>query len=634
MNCHDFLNPSRPLRLSSPAATGINMDTHISNNPVTRARLSDLRAAMQRASIAAVLIPSSDPHLSEYLPERWMGREWISGFTGSMGSVVVTPDQALLFADSRYWLQAEAEIAGSGFTLVRIRSGASQEHIEWLAQHVGRGQTVAIDGAVIGLAVVRALELALSARGVLLRTDVDIFNDIWPGRPSLPTAAVYEHIVPHADLTRAQKLAATRDAMKLAGATWHVLSTLDDIAYLFNLRGSDVSFNPVFVAHAIIGIDTATLFVMPEKFPDALTAMLAKDGVRVERYDHFYDVLAQLPAVVNPNAAVLLDPRRVTYRTRQAIAAHVAVVEAINPTTFAKSRKTAVEADHVRHTMELDGAAMAAFYAWFEQALAKGTSREPITEVTIDERITAARAKHANFVSRSFATIAGFNANGAFNHYRAKPDTAATIEGNGILLLDSGGQYLGGTTDITRVWPIGTTTHAQKRDYTLVLKGVIALSTARFPRGVKSPYLDALARAPIWAAGFDYGHGTGHGVGYFMNVHEGPQSISQSMPDPHTAMEPGMITSIEPGLYRDGQWGMRIENLALNVPAGNEGFGEFLKFETLTLCPIDTRLIAITLLRADEIAWLNAYHAEVAQRLAPHVTGDAKAWLMARTQPI
>ena len=601
------------------------MDTHITNNSVARTRLSDLRAAMQRASISAVLIPSSDPHLSEYLPQRWMGREWISGFTGSMGSVVVTPDRALLFADSRYWLQAETEIAGSGFELFRIRSGASMEHIDWLAQNVGSGNTVAVDGAVMALAVVRSLEAALGARGVVLRTDVDLFNEVWRDRPTLPTATVYEHLAPHADHTRAQKLATTRDAMQKAGAQWHVLSTLDDIGYLFNLRGSDVSFNPVFVAHAIIGIDAAMLFVMPGKLPDTLITALAKDGVCVEHYDRFHAALDQLPS-----ATVLLDPRRVTYRTRQSIPAHMPVVEAVNPTTFAKSRKTAAEADHVRHTMELDGAAMAEFYAWFENAQGK----EVITEVTIDERITAARAKRTGFVSRSFATIAGFNANGALNHYRAKPETCATIEGDGLLLIDSGGQYLGGTTDITRVWPIGKTTAEQKRDYTLVLKGTIALSAARFPRGLKSPYLDALARAPIWAAGFDYGHGTGHGVGYFMNVHEGPQTISQAMPDPHTAMEPGMITSVEPGLYRDGKWGIRIENLVLNVPGGNEGFGEFLKFETLTLCPIDTRLIDITLLRADEIAWLNRYHAEVARRLVLHVAGDAKAWLLARTQPI
>ena len=602
------------------------MDMNVVDKPIARARLASLRAAMQRASISAVLIPSSDPHLSEYLPQRWMGREWISGFTGSMGSVVVTPDRAVLFADSRYWLQAETEIAGSGFELFRIRAGASAEHFDWLAQNMGRGKTVAVDGSVMGLAAVRQLELSLEARGVVLRTDVDLFDEIWSDRPGLPAATVVEHLPPYADLTRAQKLAATREAMRQSGAAWHVLSTLDDIAYLLNLRGSDVSFNPVFVAHAIVGLESVSLFVMPDKISAALIAVLNKDGVRVEHYDRFYPLLAALPNA----ATALLDPRRVTYQTRQSIPAHVQIVEAVNPTTFAKSCKTAIEADHVRHTMVQDGAAMAEFYAWFESALGK----ERITEVTIDERITAERAKRAGFVSQSFATIAGFNANGALNHYRAKAETCATIEGDGILLLDSGGQYLGGTTDITRVWPIGKITAEHKRDYTLVLKGTIALSVARFPRGVKSPYLDALARAPIWAAGLNYGHGTGHGVGYFMNVHEGPQSISQAMPEAHTAMELGMITSIEPGLYRDGLWGVRIENLVLNVSAGNEGFGEFLQFETLTLCPIDTRLIDSALLRGDEIAWLNAYHAEVARRLIPQVSANAKAWLLARTQPI
>jgi Xaa-Pro aminopeptidase len=306
------------------------------------------------------------------------------------------------------------------------------------------------------------------------------------------------------------------------------------------------------------------------------------------------------------------------------------VIEAVNPTTFAKSRKTKAEADHVRHTMELDGAAMAEFYAWFEQAL----GRERITEVTIDEKLTEARARQKSFVGRSFATIAGFNSNGALNHYRAVPATAATIEGNGLLLIDSGGQYLGGTTDITRVWPIGQITAEHRRDYTLVLKGTIALSVARFPSGVKSPYLDAIARAPIWAAGFNYGHGTGHGVGYFMNVHEGPQTISQAMPEAHTAMEEGMITSIEPGLYRDGKWGIRIENLVLNVAAGNHGFGDFLQFETLTLCPIDTRCIEMGMLTIAEKNWLNEYHAEVRRRLSPHVSGDALHWIEKRTQPI
>jgi Xaa-Pro aminopeptidase len=309
------------------------------------------------------------------------------------------------------------------------------------------------------------------------------------------------------------------------------------------------------------------------------------------------------------------------------------VVEAINPSTLLKSRKTPAEAAFVREAMVEDGAAMCEFYAWFEAAL----GRERISELDIDERLSAARARRAGFVSLSFSTIAGFNANGAMPHYRATAASHALIEGNGLLLIDSGAQYLGGTTDITRVWPVGTVSAAMKRDYTLVLKGTMALSRTRFPRGTLSPMLDAIARAPLWAEGLDFGHGTGHGVGYFMNVHEGPQSISRALPDPNMAMQPGMITSIEPGVYRAGQWGVRIENLVLNVPAETaEGstFADMLEFETLTLCPIDTRCIEPALLRADEIDWLNAYHAMVLERLAPRVEGAALAWLEKRCAAI
>lgn len=607
------------------------MDTPLSANPVIVNRLATLREAMEHENIHALLVPSSDPHLSEYLPERWKSREWLSGFTGSMGTLAVTKDHALLFADSRYWQQAERELAGTGIMLFKIKSGASQEHVDWLANHIAAGSTVAVDGAVIGLSAVRALETALSAKAVKLRTDCDVMEATWKGRPTLPQAAVYAHIGPHATIARADKLAATRAAMANAGADWHFISTLDDIGYLFNLRGSDVNFNPVFVAHALISKTDATLFVIAGKISAALEAELKADRVDVAAYDTAAAALAKLPAA----STLLIDPRRVTYRSRQAVPVTVNVIEAVNPTTFAKSRKTDAERDYVRRTMEQDGAAMAEFYTWFESAQTQG--REKITEVTIDEKLTEARSRRLGFVSRSFATIAGFKANGALNHYRAEVATAAVIEGDGLLLIDSGGQYLGGTTDITRVWPIGNLaqiTAEQKRDYTLVLKGTIALSSARFPKGVKSPYLDAIARAPIWAAGFDYGHGTGHGVGYFMNVHEGPQTISQNMPEPHTAMEEGMITSIEPGLYRDGKWGIRIENLVLNVAAGNEGFGDFLQFETLTLCPIDTHLIDMSLMRPDEIAWLNAYHAEVARRLLPLVSGNTKAWIETRTKPL
>jgi Xaa-Pro aminopeptidase len=319
---------------------------------------------------------------------------------------------------------------------------------------------------------------------------------------------------------------------------------------------------------------------------------------------------------------------------RAAVPAHVRVVEAVNPTTFAKSRKSEAEARHVRATMEQDGAALCEFFSWLEPRLLD-PRRTPLTEFEIDEHITAARARRPGFVSASFSTIAGFNANGAIMHYRAQESSCATIEGDGLLLIDSGGQYLGGTTDITRVIPVGTPSEAQRRDFTLVLKGMIALSSARFPRGTRSPMLDALARAPIWAAGVDYGHGTGHGVGYFLNVHEGPQSISPSTPpDPHTAMEPGMITSVEPGIYRPGRWGIRIENLVLNRAWDTTEFGEYLEFETLTLCPIDTRCIERSLMRPDEIDWLNGYHATVRARLLPHVSGAVRDWLEQRTKAI
>lgn len=594
------------------------------------ARLAQLRAAMARHGIDACIVPSSDPHLSEYLPRRWQGREWLSSFTGSVGTFIATADFAGVWTDGRYYTQAETELAGSEIKLMKIPSGASLLHIDWLAANMQPGQTVAVDARVLGLAVARLLGDALKARGVLLRTDIDLLDEIWSDRPGLPADALYEHAAPHATVSRADKLAATRAEMDKLGAERHFLSTLDDIGYLFNLRGSDVSFNPVFVAHALVEREGATLFVAEGKASDALRARLLEDGVRLASYDEAAAALAALPE----NSTLLVDPRRITAGMRAAVPASVRVVEAINPTTFAKSRKTEAEAAHVRATMEQDGAALCEFFSWLEATL-DDAGRAPITELTIDEQITAARARRPGFVSPSFGTIAGFNANGAIMHYRATPASHAVIEGDGLLLIDSGGQYLGGTTDITRVVPVGNITADHRRDFTLVLKGMMALSMVRFPRGTRGPMLDAIARAPIWAAGVDYGHGTGHGVGYFMNVHEGPQVISPSAPpDPHTAIEPGMITSNEPGIYKPGRWGIRIENLVLAVPAASGEFGEFLRFETLTLCPIDTRCIDLALLQPHEVAWLNAYHAEVRARLLPHVDGAARAWLELRTEAI
>ncbi|VWB47697.1 aminopeptidase P family protein [Burkholderia lata] len=592
------------------------------------ARLALLRGAMAREDLAAYLVPSADPHLSEYLPERWQARRWLSGFTGSVGTLVVTADFAGLWVDSRYWVQADAELAGTGVQLMKMTGGQqSAPHVDWLAQNVAAGATVGVDGAVLGVAAARGLTGALNARGIALRTDLDLLDAIWPERPGLPGDAVFEHAAPQADTTRASKLAEVRRAMSAQGAQWHFVSTLDDLAWLFNLRGADVNFNPVFVAHAMIGADRATLFVADGKVSPALAASLAKDGVDVRAYDAARAALAALP----DGATLLIDPRRVTFGTLEAVPAGVKLVEAVNPSTFAKSRKTSAEIEHVRVTMEHDGAALAEFFTWFEQAV----NRETITELTIEEKLTAARARRPGYVSASFATIAGFNANGAMPHYHATPESHATIAGDGLLLIDSGGQYVTGTTDITRVVPVGTVSDLQRRDFTIVLKSMMALSRARFPRGIRSPMLDAIARAPMWAAGLDYGHGTGHGVGYFLNVHEGPQVISHYAPaEPYTAMEEGMITSIEPGVYRPGQWGIRIENLVVNRAAGKTEFGDFLAFETLTLCPIDTRCVLIEMLHDEERAWLNAYHATVRERVGRHLSGDAKAWLDARTQPI
>jgi len=608
------------------------MDTLDSRRATIRVRIESLRKAMARSGIAAVIVPSSDPHVSEYLPDRWKGREWLSGFTGSVGTLVVTREHAGVWVDSRYWNQAEVQLAGTGIDLMRISSAASAEHIDWLAATLQRGDTLAVDGHSLGLAMSRALDATLTPRGVRIRTDLDLLAEIWPDRAALPIPPIYEHTAPHAVHTRATKLAGVRDEMRKAGATHHFVSSLDDIAWLTNLRGADVSYNPVFVAHLLLDAQRATLFVAEGKIDNVLRIALATDGIDIAPYTQAPAALAALP----PGATLLIDPRRIALSLRQSVPAGVEVVEAINPSTLAKSRKTTAEIVHVRAVMEQDGAALAEFFTWFEAALGK----ETITELTIDEKINSARARRPGFVSPSFSTIAAFNANGALPHYRATEDSHATIAtpdeiGNGMLLIDSGGQYLGGTTDITRVVQVGQASAAQRRDYTLVLRAMIALSVAHFPRGTKSPMLDAIARAPIWAANVDYGHGTGHGVGYFLNVHEGPHGITPFLaPEAQTAMQPGMITSNEPGIYRPGHWGVRIENLVVNTPAEKNEFGEFLKFETLTLCPIDTRLIERPMMRADEIGWLNEYHDTVRRRVGPLLTGAARAWLEERTQPL
>ena len=589
-------------------------------------RLAQARALMSREGIDAWLVPSADPHLSEYLPGYWQGRQWLSGFHGSVGTLIVTQDFAGLWADSRYWEQAAKELAGSGIELVKLQPGQAGP-LEWLAEQARAETVVAVDGAVLAVASSRTLAANLYEKGARLRTDLDPLIELWSDRPALPTQAIYEHAAPHATEKRGEKIARLRAAMAERGADWHFLATLDDIAWLFNLRGADVSYNPVFISFALIGPDSVSLFVASQKINASLRSLLEQQGITLHEYTRIGTALRNVPK----DARLLIDPARVTCGLLDYLDSEVTLVEGLNPTTLFKSQKSAADTQHIRHAMEQDGAALCEFFAWLDTALGK----EAVSELTIDERLSAARARRPGYVSQSFATIAGFNANGAMPHYRATEEEHAQIEGDGLLLIDSGGQYLGGTTDITRMVPVGKPSAEQKADCTRVLKGVIALSRAHFPRGILSPLLDSIARAPIWAEGVNYGHGTGHGVGYFLNVHEGPQVIAyQAAATPQTAMQPGMITSIEPGTYRPGRWGVRIENLVINQEAGKSEFGEFLKFETLTLCPIDTRCLEISALSAGERDWLNEYHAQVRQRLSPLLEGTALEWLNRSTAAV
>ncbi len=590
-------------------------------------RIAALRGQLALTGLQACLAPTADPHLSEYLPAHWAVREWLSGFDGSAGSLLVTADFAGLWTDSRYWAQAQSQLQGSGITLMRAGAADVPDMLDWAIGHLHQGDRLAVDGRVLDRAAAGRWRAGLDAAGVSLVLDRDPIGAVWADRPALPSAAVFEHLPPHACRSRADNLAAVRHAMQAHGADHHLLSSLDDIAWLLNLRGADVDYNPVFLAHALLDAHQVRLYVAPGKVPADLAARLAADGIGLRDYTALADDLAALAL----NATLLVDPVRVTAGTLSH-APQVHVIEAINPSQLLKSVKNAAEADNIRQAMAQDGAALCEFFAWFESAQSAG---DRVTEIDVDTRLSAARARRPGFVSLSFSTIAGFNANGAMPHYRATESSHAEIQGDGLLLIDSGGQYLGGTTDITRVVPVGTPSAAQRADYTAVLQAHIALARAQFPVDTASSVLDAVARMPLWRRGLDYGHGTGHGVGYFLNVHEGPQSISvRGHMRAHQGMQAGMLTSNEPGLYRDGKWGIRIENLVLAVPAAQTAFGSFLGFETVTMCPIDTRCVVRELLSADEINWLDGYHRQVRERLLPLVDGAARDWLLARTEPL
>ena len=595
---------------------------------IIASRISGLRNAMSGAGVDAYIVPSSDPHLSEYLPLHWQSRQWLSGFDGSAGTLVVTADFVGLWTDSRYWVQAEKQLKGTGIVLMKTSGTQPLSYTDWLAENLADSMTIAMDGQLLSLAVTRQLKEKLSSSNLTFLTDCDLIDGIWQGRPALPSSTVYEHAAEMVASSRADKLRILRENLQAVGASAHFISTLDDIAWLLNLRGGDIAFNPLFISYLLVEDKSATLFIDDTKLSPVLQQQLAADGVFLQPYEQAVAVLGVLSAEV----VLLLDPRRVTIGMFSAIQGEKGVIESINPTVLLKSRKAQSEIAHIRQTMEQDGAALCEFFAWFEKTVEK---EELVTELIVAEKIEVYRKARPGFVSLSFDTIAGFNENGALPHYRASAEDFAVIDHPGLLLIDSGGQYLGGTTDITRVVPVGRPSSEQKQDYTIVLKGLIALSSASFPRSIRAAMLDAIARAPLWQCGLDYGHGTGHGVGYFLNVHEGPQSISHhAAPDVYTAMEEGMITSIEPGIYRPGRWGIRLENLVVNCADRTTEFGEYLCFETLTLCPFEAECIDTSLLTHAEVDWINHYHAEVRQRLLPLLSEAAAAWLLPRTQPL
>lgn len=597
-------------------------------------RISKLRQALVEQDLTAIIIPSADPHLSEYLPEYWQARLWLSGFTGSVGTLVVTADFAGLWTDSRYWVHAAAQLADTGISLEKLAPG-QPNHIDWLAAHLVEGDSVAVDGNVLSVAEQDRLLSAFDDNNITLITDRDVLAEIWTDRPALPKAKLYEHDAQFVAQSAANKLAAVREGMAKVGATHHLISSLDDIAWLTNLRGADVDYNPVFLAHVLIDAERAILFVDNNKVSSEIAKRLQDNGFAIADYEAIQDALGEL----TPEDLLLLDPSKVAVGTLSKIVDDVGFIEQLAPSTLLKSVKADADIDHVREAMRQDGAALCEFFASFEQRLASG---ERLSELDVDSMLIDVRSKQPHYVSPSFPTIAGFNENGALPHYRATSENFSYLDvadgEGGLLLIDSGAQYQNGTTDITRVVGIGQVNDEHKRDFTTVLKAHIALAKAHFPDGIASPLIDAICRAPLWQAQMDYGHGTGHGVGYFLNVHEGPQVIaySASMPK-ERAMKAGMISSNEPGLYREGQWGIRIENLMVNTRVANPAetmFGDFLNFETLTYCPIDTRLIEPSLLTQIEKDWLNNYHRQVYNELNSRVTGAALDWLTERTQAI
>lgn len=586
-------------------------------------KLAAIREAMKVQGIDGYIIPSSDPHISEYLPERYKCIAWASGFTGSAGTLAITQDFAGLWTDSRYFVQAVEQLAGTGFELVKLKVQGAAEYADWLGEQLGAGAKVAFDGNLASLLVAQSVQHTLEPLEIKVDGHVDLLSSLWEGRPELPKAQAYlldENITGQSTVS---KIEAVRAEMKKNRTEAHLISSLDDLAWLLNIRGQDVPCNPVVLGFVLITAEKATLYIEPSKLTTQATEELKGYGVDIAAYEDLFETVPTLEV-----ASILIDPKRTCFAVFDSVPKQVKIVEKINPSTSLKAIKNKVEVENNRHTFVKDGIALTRFFKWLEENVSSGE----LSELSIADKLRGFRESQDGFVDVSFTTIAGYLDHGALPHYSANEKSNYTLEPKGLLLVDSGGQYTTGTTDITRVVTLGGLTQEEKEDYTLVLKGTIEGSQAIFPTGTRGYQIDAITRRPLWETLRNYGHGTGHGVGFFLNVHEGPQVFNAAAID--VAVEPGMITSIEPGLYRVGKHGIRIENLVLTRRAGSSEFGDFLDFETLTICYIATDLIEKSLLDKKHIAWLNNYNQWVFDQLSTHLTVEEKNWLADKCQAI
>ncbi len=580
-----------------------------------RQRLASLRAWMADKGVEAFIVPSTDPHLSEYVAPHWQSREWISGFTGSAGTIVVTRTKAGLWTDSRYFLQASRQLEGTGIELYKEMLPDTPSITSFLRQELEAGDCTGIDGNVFATAKARSLLEELSANNIKLRSLPDPMDCIWTDRPGMPDGQAFVYGTEYAGQIREEKLGILRDEMHRAGVGSMLVTALDEIAWTLNIRGSDVHCNPVVVSYLVIEEDNAHLFVNPQKITHEVAGQLRNAGISLHGYEEVKDFLA------NMKGSILLDLHKTNFAVYSSISSSCTVVESDSPVGMLKAIRNEHEIAGIHSAMKRDGVAMVRFLKWLEEAVPAG--RE--TELSVERKLRECRAAQPLYMGESFDTIAGYGEHGAIVHYEATEETDAPLQAKGFILLDSGAQYMDGTTDITRTIALGELTDEEKTDYTLVLKGHIALARAVFPEGTRGTQLDVLARMPLWQHRMNFLHGTGHGVGHFLNVHEGPQSIR--MNENPVTLRAGMLTSNEPGIYKAGRHGVRIENLVLAVPAGEGMFGNYLRFETVTLCPICKKGIITDMLEREEREWLNDYHNTVYRELTPLLEEAEREWL-------